>query len=66
MGAFYCEMNKKFELWNEDAQPLLEGIAISTDPSILHMDDVWESLIISNETDTRTTSATFCNKETSS
>ena len=43
MGSVFCEMNRKFELWSKDAQPLLEGIAMSTDPSVLHMDNVWES-----------------------
>ena len=54
MGSVYCEMNRKFELWSKDAQPLLQAIAISTDPSVLHMDNVWESLINSNETDVMT------------
>ena len=54
MGSVFCEMNRKFELWSKDAQPLLEGIAMSTDPSVLHMDNVWESLINWNETDVMT------------
>ena len=29
MGSVFCEMNRKFELWSKDAQPLLEGIAMS-------------------------------------
>lgn len=54
MGSVYCDMHEKFELWSKDSKPLLEGIAISADPSFLHMDNVWELLIISNDTDVMT------------
>ena len=54
MGTIYCEMKEKFDSWSMDAQPLLEGIAISNDVALLHVDDIWEALIHSNETDVMT------------
>lgn len=44
-------MKRKFDRWSNDARPLLEGIAISNDATFLHRDEVWTSLIESNETD---------------
>ena len=54
MGKLYCGIKEKFDCWSRDAHPLLEGIAISSDPAVLHMDDVWAELIHSNETDVMT------------
>lgn len=51
MRSVYCEVKRKFDGWSNDAWPLLEGIAISNDATFLHRDEVWTSLIESNETD---------------
>lgn len=44
-------VKRKFDSWSNVSRPLLEGIAISNDATFLHRDDVWTSLIESNETD---------------
>ena len=42
-GSVYRELKRKFDSWSNNACPLLEGIAVSGDTTVL--DDVWTSLI---------------------
>ena len=44
-------MKEKLDSWSVNANPLLEGIAIFSSSTVVHMDEVWMALIESNETD---------------
>ena len=45
IGSVYCELKRKFDSWSNNACPLPEGIAVSSDTTVLHGDEVWTSLI---------------------
>lgn len=54
MGSTYCEIKEKFDTWCDDACALIEGSAVCIPGTEIHKDDVWDTLIQSNSTDTMT------------
>ena len=54
MGAVYCEMKTKFDTWSYDAHTLTEGSACLEQANIVHIDDVWTSIVESIASDTIT------------
>ena len=51
MGATYCKIKEKFDLWSEDASSLIDGSAICIADIDIHKDFVWEALVQSDSSD---------------
>ena len=54
MGATYCEIKEKFDLWSRDASSLIDGSAICVADIDIHKDIVWEALVQSDSSDAGT------------
>ena len=54
MGATYCKIKEKFDLWSEDASSLIDGSAICVPDIDVHKDTVWESLVQPDSSDAAT------------
>ena len=54
MGTAYCELKEKFDSWSKDASELIEGTARCILDVNIHIDSVWDSLTLSNDSDMQT------------
>ena len=54
MGQVYCDIKENFDTWSEDASIVLTGAATLKSATVLHKDEVWNSLTESSENDAKT------------
>uniref|UniRef100_A0A1X7UCF4 Uncharacterized protein n=1 Tax=Amphimedon queenslandica TaxID=400682 RepID=A0A1X7UCF4_AMPQE len=58
LGLYYTEIKARFDLWSGDCHTFVEGTACITNDIRIHKDDVWSTLVASNNvTDTLTLEA---------
>lgn len=51
MGAVYCELKERFELWSNDAHDVVDGSARLANACKVHIDEVWDTLTQSHGTE---------------
>ena len=54
LGNTYCRMKEKFDKWSENSEEVIEGSAVLEQNMILHVDEIWDALLKSNESDVMT------------